>query len=103
VEDIQLPIVTSSERTPDGMGWLFRMEPGKRVLLDQHDLWGANGIENLLDPLRRVSLSAREKERRRLGALRLQEQFSTIPFYARAAERDGPGYWTKFYDSRVNS
>lgn len=48
------------------------------------------------------SLTPSELERRRLGAQRLKERFSSIPFYAKAAERDGPGYWEKFYASGVN-
>ena len=45
--------------------------------------------------------SPQEIERRALGAQRLKEAFSAIPFYARAAQSD-PDYWNEFYASRVN-
>lgn len=99
----ELPLVT--ERTPlhteEGDGWLYRMEPGKRIELDQFDQWAANDIEDFWDQLRRVSLSPRESERRRRGAEALKARYESIPYYANAA-KDDPGYWEKFYDSRVN-
>src|SRR5688572_15299464 len=46
-------------------------------------------------------MTPEERERRRLGALRLKERLGGSPFYAKAAERDGPGYWEKMYASSV--
>lgn len=40
-------------------------------------------------------------ERRAEGVERLKEAFSSIPFYARGAEKD-PEYWNLLYDSSVN-
>ena len=48
-------------------------------------------------------ISKKERERRARGAQRLKERLSSVPFYADAAMRDGPGYWEKFYASRVKS
>lgn len=42
-----------------------------------------------------------ECERRAEGVVRLKEAYSSIPFYAQAAEKD-PDYWNSFYASRVN-
>ena len=43
-----------------------------------------------------------ELERRALGAERLRETFSSIPFYAQRAAED-PDYWNLLYTSRVNT
>ncbi len=50
-----------------------------------------------------VRMTDEEKNRRRLGAQRLKERLSRVPFYAKAAEKDGEGYWESFYASRVKS
>ena len=42
-----------------------------------------------------------ELERRALGAIRLREAFSCVPFYAQRAESN-PDYWNEFYASRPN-
>lgn len=88
--------------TADGKGRLYRMEPGKRVVLDQYDQWEPNKEEPLLVQCARVSLSEAEQDRRKRGAQRLKESFSKIPFYAKAAEKDGDTYWERFYASRIN-
>lgn len=46
-------------------------------------------------------LPPQEIERRALGAIRLKEAFSSIPWHARKAAKD-PDYWNGFYASRVN-
>ena len=46
-------------------------------------------------------LSPEEIERRALGARRLSESFSSIPFHAERAKHD-PDYWNKLYRSCVN-
>lgn len=61
-------------------------------------------MESLLEKLLSTSsLSQEELARRARGAQRLKERLSSMPFYAKAAEKDGPGYWEKFYASRVKS
>ncbi|NDW45570.1 hypothetical protein [Ruegeria sp. PrR005] len=42
-----------------------------------------------------------ELERRALGAQRLKEAYSCVPFYAQRAAKD-PDYWNEFYASRPN-
>jgi predicted secreted protein len=49
------------------------------------------------------ALSPEERERRELGAKRLKERLSGVPYYAKCAEEDGDDYWRAFYASRVNS
>jgi hypothetical protein len=98
----EVPIVTEHEPTADGRGKLFRLVPGKRIVLDRWDQWELNKGEPLLSQTARVSFSPQERERRRLGALRLQARLSLVPFYAEQA-KDNPEYWEKFYASRVNS
>jgi hypothetical protein len=42
-----------------------------------------------------------EIERRALGAQRLRQAFSSIPWHAKRAAED-PDYWNQLYASRVN-
>ncbi len=58
-------------------------------------------------PFRKLILSTppvslEERARRERGAERLKEAFSSIPFYARRAEKD-PDYWNKLYASAINT
>ncbi len=99
---LDLPLVTEWVPTADGKGRLFTVVPGMRVELDQYDQWEPTPGEHLFDAMNRVAYSAKEKDRRQRGAKRLRERLSSVPFYAKAAERDGPGYWYDFYLSRVN-
>lgn len=46
-----------------------------------------------------ASLTEAEVERRRLSGLRLKEQLSSIPFYARRAKEQGENYWTELYSA----
>ena len=46
-------------------------------------------------------LPPEELDRRALGAIRLSEAFSSVPFYAQRVAKD-PDYWNEFYASRVN-
>jgi hypothetical protein len=91
--------------TPDGRGRLFTMLPGKRIVLEQYDQWHPNQEEPLLAQCSRVSHSPKEQERRRLGAQRLKERLSRVPFYAKKARKyaDEDKYWEGFYASRIHS
>jgi hypothetical protein len=83
--------------------------PGSKAFNEEHlppateepsDLVAAS--PHLMALLQR-GMDSREVERRARGAIRLKEAFSKIPFYAERAERDGPDYWNKFYESRINT
>lgn len=96
-------VVATSVPTAEGKGRLYRIEPGKRIALERWDQWQPNRDEPLLDRCARVSFSPEERERRRQRAKHLKERLSEVPFYAKAAEKDGEGYSEKFYASRVQS
>src|SRR5688572_27081593 len=98
-----LPLVEASGPTRDGKGRLFKMEPGKRIELSQYDQWESNPEEPFWEQGKRVSFSAEERQRREEGAQRLKARFSSVPWYAECAAREGGDeYWRKFYASRVN-
>jgi len=48
-------------------------------------------------------LSPAERRQRELGATRLKEQLSRLPFYAKASEVHGDEYWAQFYENRLNA
>jgi hypothetical protein len=102
-DSAELPLVTDSIPIADGLGRLFTLLPGTRVELDQYDQWQVPRGESLLAGTARVSLSHKEQERQRLGAERLKERLSSIPWYAEAARDYGKGYWEMLYASAVNS
>ena len=81
--------------------------PGSRVLNEAHlppataepsDLAKASP---LLMEMLRLGMDPREVERRALGAQRLSEAFSSIPWHTQRAENN-PDYWNEFYGSSVN-
>jgi len=47
-------------------------------------------------------LTPEERQQRELGATRLKERLSRLPFYAKASELHGDEYWAQFYESRMN-
>jgi hypothetical protein len=97
-----LPVVAEGVPTREGKGRLFRMEPGKRVFLSEWDLWDKNDQEPFFEQLKRVFFSPEEIDRRERGAQRLKKSFSRIPYYRKAAEKDGDDYWRRFYASRIH-
>jgi len=48
-------------------------------------------------------LSPAERCQRELGATRLKERLSPLPFYAKASEVHGDEYWAQFYENRLNA
>ncbi len=49
-----------------------------------------------------LGVPVHELERQALGAQRLKERYSSIPWHAQKAEKD-PDYWNRFYGSGINS
>jgi hypothetical protein len=47
------------------------------------------------------TLMPQERRRRELGATKVKEHLSKVPFYAGQAEKGGDEYWAAFYDSGV--
>lgn len=47
------------------------------------------------------SLPFEERRRRELGATRLKEGLSSIPWYQKKTEKEGDEFWARFYDSGV--
>ena len=102
-DTISSDVVSSGTPTEDGKGRVFKMEPGKRIVLEQWDQWQPNSVEDLQTQISRISRSPKEEERRRLGAQRLKERLCNIPYYALGESKHGNEYWASFYDSGVMS
>ena len=83
-----LPLVTEWKPTRDGMGRIFKLVPGKRIVLEKYDSWDCEDGRSTLDrdQLDRVSLSPQEVVRRERAARRWRDQRSTTPAYAKLAD-----------------
>ena len=77
---IPTDVVTVFTPLPGGRGRLFRMEPGKRILLNRWDQWESDKEQDFFVQLKRLSLCKIEKLRRATGALRLKERLSRVSF-----------------------
>lgn len=98
-------VVTPLCRTADGQGWVWKLEPGKRVVLDQYDQWQPEDGDDRTGAIHegRIVLSPKELARRAEGAARLKARLGNVPFYRERAEKQGDVYWENLYAGRINS
>ncbi len=88
-----LPVVTRGRPTECGRGIIFKLVPGKRVILGMYDQWVYEGTESISEQVERVEHSQEELDRRELAAQRLRESLISEPYYAKRDKNEGMDYW----------
>lgn len=82
------PSVTEWTPTANGQGRLFKMEPGRKVVLESlEDQWKPNEIEDFSDQTYRVFFSPEERERRAQVSKYYEELYSRDPDWKRKIDK----------------